>query len=104
MQEESLKEVISRPGWLAWLVCVLGWLVCAGLCLWLTIALEAYPAAYDMFFPAILLILFCNILLFLFIATRWAPAIGRLCGAVLRLCVGEAIILAGMYALGRYCM
>lgn len=94
---------ISRL-WLVWLVSILGWLVCAGLCLWLTIALEAYPYAYDLFFPAILLILFCNILLFLFIATRWGGQPGKLCVSVLRLCMGEAIILAGMYALGRFTM
>lgn len=103
-QSENKSGEAKRPGWLAWLVCVLGWLVCAGFCLWLTIALEAYPYAYDIFFPAILLILFCNILLFLFIATRWAPSVSRLCGAVARLCIGEAIILAGMYGLGRFCM
>lgn len=93
-----------RPGLVAWLVCVAGWLLCAALCLGLTILLEAYPYAYDLFFPAILLILFCNILLFLFIAARWGLILSKLCGAVLRLCAGEAIILAGMYVLGRYCM
>lgn len=96
------KSTPPRPGFWAWLVCVAGWLLCAGLCLWLTIALEAYPYAYDLFFPAILLILFCNILLFLFIATRWAKSLEKLCGAVLRLCAGEAILLAGMYGLGRF--
>ena len=93
-----------QTGWLAWLVCVAGWLLCAGFCLWLSIALEAWPYAYDVFFPAILLILFCNILLFLFIATRWGKSLKRLLTAVARLCAGEAIILAGMYCLGRFCM
>ncbi len=95
----------ARPtGFVAWVVCVAGWLICAGLCLWLTIALEAYPYAYEMFFPAVLLILFCNILVYLFVATHWANDIRRLLGSVIRVCIGEAIILAGMYALGRYCM
>ena len=95
---------LKQAGWLAWLVCVAGWVLCAGFCLWLTIELEAWPYAYDVFFPAILLILFCNILLFLFIATRWGKSLSRLLAAVARLCAGEAIILAGMYCLGRFCM
>lgn len=88
----------------AWFICVCGWLACAGMCLWLTIALEAYPYAYDMFFPAVLLILFCNILVYLFIATRWALDLRRLAGSVLRVCAGEGLILAGMFAMGKYCM
>ncbi len=95
---------MKNSGWLGWLICVAGWLACAGLCLWLTIALEAYPAAYEVFFPAILLILFCNILLFLFVATRWAHDLKRMASSVLRLCIGEGILLAGIYALGRYLM
>lgn len=87
-----------------WLISVAGWLACAGLCLWLTLELEAYPYAYDMFFPAVLLILFCNILVFLFIVSRWGQDLGRLAGSVARVCLAEAIILAGMYGLGRYCM
>lgn len=93
---------MKKAGWIGWLVCVCGWLVCAGMCLWLTIALEAYPYAYDLFFPAILLILFCNVLLFLFIATRWAADAKRLAGSVGRLCLGEAILLGGMFFLGKY--
>ena len=31
-------------GWLSWAVAVAGWLMCAALCLWLTIALEAWPS------------------------------------------------------------
>lgn len=86
------------------MACIAGWLACAGMCLWLTLELEAYPYAYDMFFPVILLILFCNIFLFLFIAARWAAQASRLYGSVARLCAAEAIILAGMYGAGRWCM
>ncbi|MBD5553069.1 MAG: hypothetical protein HDQ44_01895 [Desulfovibrio sp.] len=100
MQKLSTKGA----GLAAWLISVCGWLLCAGMCLTLTIALEVYPYAYEVFFPAILLILFCNILVFLFIVSRWGPALSRLWRAVARVCVGEAIILAGMYGLGRFCM
>lgn len=103
-EEKGSGLSFGHVGLAAWFICVAGWLICAGLCLWLTIELEAYPYAYDMFFPAVLLILFCNILVFLFIATRWAMDFRKLSGSVIRVCVGEAIILAGMYALGKYCM
>ena len=92
----------KATGWLSWAVAVAGWLICAGLCLWLTIALEAWPYAYEVFFPAILLILFCNILVFLFVATRWGSQTRRLFGAVVRVCVGEGLLLLLMYAAGRY--
>lgn len=102
MEAKEQKAEGRRPGLLEWLICVAGWLACAGLCLWASIELEAYPAAYDLFSPAILLMLFCNLLLFLFIAVRWASSFSRLCGSVVRLCVGEALILAIMYGAGRY--
>lgn len=92
----------KAPGFMAWLYCLAGWLICAGLCLWFTVEMEAYPAAYDMFFPAVLLILFCNILLFLFVAVRWAQSLGKLGCAIARICLGEGLFLAGMYLLGRF--
>ena len=92
----------KATGWLSWAVAVAGWLICAVLCLWLTIALEAWPYAYEVFFPAIVLILFCNILVFLFVATRWGSQTRRLFGAVVRVCVGEGLLLLLMYAAGRY--
>lgn len=91
-----------KKGWLIWLMAVAGWLVCAALCLAVTIGLEAWPQAWDMFFPAILLILFCNILLFLFITSRWVSDLRRAAGSVVRICVGEGLLLAGIYALGRF--
>ena len=94
------KEGKER-GFLSWLACVLGWLVCAAFCLAAFIGLEAYPAAYDIFFPAILLVLFCNIFLFLFVATRWSGNWGRLLGSIIRVCAGEGLLMAGIYALGR---
>ena len=102
-QQVAQSAPAKRPtGWLSWVVAVAGWLICAGFCLWLTIALEAWPYAYEVFFPAILLILFCNILVFLFVATRWASQTRRLFGAVARVCVGEGLLLLLMYAAGRY--
>lgn len=104
MQENDMGSGSGRAGFAAWAVSVAGWLVCAAMCLWLTIALEVYPAAYDIFFPAILLILFSNILVFLFVTTRWAANLRRLAGSVVRVCVGEGIILAGMFGMGKYLM
>lgn len=86
----------------SWLLCVGGWLCCAFLCLWLMVELEAWPAAYDMFFWAIILILFCNIFLFLFVSTRWGKAVKNLFFAVSRICVGEGLILGIFYLLGRF--
>lgn len=98
------KEEKSGNGLLSWSISVLGWLICAALCLLLTLELEAWPYAYDMIFPAILLILFCNILVFLFISSRWAKDIKRLAGSVARVCLGEAIILGGLFLIGKYCI
>lgn len=92
----------AAPGLAAWAICVLGWLLCAGLCLALTLLLEAWPAAYDLFLPAVLLILFGNILVFLFVATRLAGNPGKLIGAVFRVCLGEGLILALFYVLGIF--
>lgn len=89
-------------GLLAWLVCVLGWVLCAAMCLALTIELENWPQAYDMLFPAILLILFCNILVFLFVASRWGRGKKSLFGSVARVCIGEGLLLGGLYLLGRF--
>lgn len=104
MEQQGKEAAPAKAGFAAWAVSVAGWLLCAAMCLWLAIALEAYPAAYEIFFYAILLILFCNILVFLFITTRWARDLRRLAGSVVRVCAGEGIILAGMYGMGKYLM
>lgn len=101
---ETTARASGGAGWLSWAVSVAGWLVCAALCLWLTIELEAWPQAYEVLFPAIVLVLFCNIFLFLFVATRWARQTARLFGAVTRLCVGEGLLLLLLYAAGRWGM
>ena len=33
-------------------IAVCGWLVCAAMCLWLTISLEGYPKAYSLAYPS----------------------------------------------------
>lgn len=100
---EGLNNLAPR-GLLAWLAAVCGWLLCAALCLWALLELERWPYGYEVFFPAILLILFCNILLFLFVAGRWGSNARRLALSVGRICLGEAILLGGMCALARFCM
>lgn len=96
------KDIFS--GWFIWLVSVTGWLVCAAMCLVLVILLESFPYGYDLFFPAVLLILFCNIFIFLFITSRWGLQLKRLVRAVFRVILGEGLILAGMYGLARFAM
>lgn len=98
---ESKNDAPGR-GLLSWVCAVAGWLVCAGFCLYLTLELEQFPNAYDILFPAVLLILFGNILVFLFISSRWARDARRLLMAVIRVCLGEGLLLAGMYALAKY--
>ena len=99
MSQESVTKINN---WMAWLAVVCGWLLCAFLCLALAIGLEPYPAAYDTLFPAILVILFGNIFVFFFLANRWGASLRALLGAIIRLCVGEAAILGGLYCLGRF--
>lgn len=94
----------TKRGWREWFAIVCGWLVCAAMCLGLTIGLEPWPAAYDTFYPVAILLLFGNVFLFLFIGSRWAANPVRLYGSVARLCVGEGLLLAGSYVLGRFIM
>lgn len=99
---DSEKKPEKRNTWLPWLISVLGWLVCASFCLLLTINLESWPDAYDILFPAVLLMLFGNIFVFLFLASRYGTQPARLGAAVARLCLGEGLLLAGLYVLGRF--
>ena len=46
------------------IIAVCGWLVCAAMCLWLTISLEGYPRAYSLAYPAAMAVLFSNIFVF----------------------------------------
>lgn len=92
----------GRPLWLSWVWSVAGWLVCAFMCLWFMVELETWPNAYDLFFWAVILLLFGNIFMFLFVVTRWGLWPGRLLGAVARVCVGEGLILLCFYLVGRF--
>lgn len=93
---------VEKQVGISWLFCVGGWLCCAFMCLWLMIELEAWPKAYDMFFWVIILILFCNIFLFLFISSRAGRTAKQLFYAVLKLCAGEGLVLLVLYLLGRF--
>lgn len=98
-------EKKSSPGaglLLNYAIVTAGWLACAVLCLALYIKLEAFPKAYEVFFPAILLMLFGNIFIFLFIASRWSKDTKRLASSVLSLCAGEALFIAGIYCLSAF--
>lgn len=96
------KSVNKKKLWLNWLIATCGWLVCAAICLWLTILLEEFPKAYDILFPAVLVMLFGNIFVFLFIASRWGNRTPMLINAVSRVCAGELLLLGGLYCLGRF--
>ena len=56
-------------------IAVCGWLVCAAMCLWLTISLEGYPKAYSLAY---------------------------LLPAVIRVCFGEGTMLLLVWLWGRY--
>lgn len=84
------------------LAALFGWLVCAGLCLACAIQLENFPQGYDVFLPAIILVLFCNIFVFLFISSRWAKFPKKLWASVIRVCAGEALFLIGIWAISKY--
>lgn len=101
MNQET-KPISPPKLWLNYLLATTGWLVCAALCLALTIALEQFPNAYEILFPAVLLLLFGNIFVFLFITSRWGKDTRKLSGAVSRVCIGETLLLIGLYCLGRF--
>lgn len=95
-------ELDTKKTCLSWSISVGGWLICAGLCLGLTIALEYYPVAYDIFFPAIIIILFGNIFIFIFVSGRWGANTKNLLFSTLRICIGEFLILTLFYLIGKY--
>ena len=64
------------------IIAVCGWLVCAAMCLWLTISLEGYPRAYSLAYPA--------------------GDVRRLLPAVIRVCFGEGTMLLLVWLWGRY--
>lgn len=93
---ESKKNIF-----LSWAASVAGWLVCAALCLLLAIDLEN-RSAYEIFYPVVILLLFANVFLFLFVAMRWGALPRRLFDSIARICIGEGLLLLMMDILGRY--
>ena len=83
-------------------IAVCGWLVCAAMCLWLTISLEGYPKAYSLAYPAAMAVLFSNIFVFIFTSSRCAGDVRRLLPAVIRVCFGEGTMLLLVWLWGRY--
>ncbi|WP_291433360.1 hypothetical protein [Desulfovibrio sp.] len=99
---EMKQEKISSTGWLSWLIAVGGWLTCAAMCLFLTVSLEGWPKAYNFALPAVIAILFSNIVVFLFMSSRFGEHAGILFRAVSRVCVAEGVLLLLLYAGGRF--
>ena len=99
--DEIAKKNEGR-GWREWFALVAGWLACAAACLYASILLEPFPAVYDTFFPFIILLLFGNIFVFFFIASRWNGQPRRLYNSVIRIFLGESLLLAGIFFLGKY--
>lgn len=95
-------EEKSSGGWLSWLTAVGGWLLCAAMYLVLTIRLEVWPRAYDFVFPAVVAVLFSNILVFMFMASRYGAHAGKLFRAVCRVCLSEGALLLLLYGWGRF--
>lgn len=99
---EDLKPPQGRGLWINYLIATGGWLACAAFCLVLAIKLEEFPQAYEVLFPAVLLLLFGNIFVFLFITSRFGRDTQHLSIAVSRVCIGETLLLLGLYCLGRF--
>ncbi|WP_297824939.1 hypothetical protein [uncultured Desulfovibrio sp.] len=99
---ERKKEETSSAGWLSWLTAVGGWLLCATMCLVLTIRLEGWPRAYEFVFPVVVAVLFSNILVFMFMASRCGAHAGKLFRAVCLVCLSEGALLLILYGWGRF--
>lgn len=93
----------SRKNWLgSALIAVGGWFVCAAMCLFLTIELEGWPRAYDFVLPAAVAVLFSNVLVFIFTASRHGENVGKLFRAVCRICVTEGLLFFVLFLWGRF--
>ena len=99
---ETKTEEKSPTGWLSWLTAVGGWRLCAAMWLVLTIRLEVWPRAYDFVFPAVVALLFSNILVFMFMGSRYGAHAGKLFRAVCRVCLSEGALLLILYGWGRF--
>ena len=94
----SVKQQLLMGGGMA----IAGWFICASFCLWLTISLEAWPAAYDLALPAILAVLFGNLAVFVFVPMRLKHDLKGLATAVIRICLTEGLLLLGLYYAARH--
>ncbi|MFR7887506.1 MAG: hypothetical protein ACLU4B_03385 [Bilophila wadsworthia] len=59
----------------------------------LTVSLEGRPRAYNFVLPAVIAILFSNIVVFLFMSSRFGEHAGILFRAVSRVCMAEGVLL-----------
>lgn len=98
MQKSSQKT--------SWVGCMLtavsGWLLCAAMCLWLTVSLEGYPEAYGYALPVALVVLFGNIFAYIFVSVRCASRLQCLLPRVVGICLGEGALLLLVYLWGKY--
>ena len=97
---ENSKQ--PSTGGVAWLIGGGGGLICAAMCLFLTVSLEGRPKAYNFVLPAVVAILFSNIVVFLFMSSRFGEHAGILFRAVSRVCMAEGVLLLLLYAGGRF--
>lgn len=87
------------PWFLRYLTAVAGWLACAFMGLGLMVALEARPEAWQTALYLVLFVLFANIVVFLFVTSRYSGEFLRHALAVLAVCIVEAVFFACMYYL-----
>lgn len=96
-RETSWKKCLGSA-----LIAVGGWFACAAMCLFLTIELEGWPRAYDFVLPAAVAVLFSNILVFIFTASRHGENVGKLFRAVCRICIAEGVLFFLLFLWGRF--
>lgn len=87
---------------LSWLLCVSGWLFCALMGLGVTVLMKEWPRAHNVFFWAVVGIMFCNALLFLSIPYRWNESDRQLVRAVAIICFAEALVFGIFYLTARF--
>lgn len=93
---------LERHVLFSWVICVGAWLFCAFIGLWLVVELEAWPKAYNVFFWAVIAVLFCNALLFLAIPYRWSESDRQILKVVSIICVAETLVFGAFYLVARF--
>lgn len=95
-----MEEKTGKGPWLLrYLTAVAGWLACAFMGLALMVGLEARPEDWQSALYLVLLVLFANIVVFLFVTSRYSNSFSRHALAVLVVCIAEAVFFACMYYL-----